>query len=286
MLTELEHHSNLVPWQLLTQEKDADLEFVAIDDDGRLNHRLVRGAAAHAAQAGRLHAGLERPGHDQPGARDDRDGPRRRRAGAGRWRAGRAARAGRRPGARRRLLSSSPATRRSGPPGSGALWARRELLEAMPPFLAGGEMILEVHLRRTEFNDVPYKFEAGTPDIAAAIGLGAALEYLKDTRHGDGPRARARPDRVRARGPAARRAGHPHLRATLDLASAPASSHSTCQASIRTTWRRCSTARRSPCAPATTARCRSTSGSARRPRCGQASTSTTTATTSTGWPTA
>jgi len=66
-----------------------------------------------------------------------------------------------------------------GPPGSGALWARRELLEAMPPFLAGGDMILEVHLRRTEFNRVPHKFEAGTPHIGAAIGLGAAVEYLK-----------------------------------------------------------------------------------------------------------
>ena len=65
-----------------------------------------------------------------------------------------------------------------GPPGSGALWARRELLEEMPPFMGGGEMIREVHLRRATFNEVPYKFEAGTPDVAAAIGLGAALEYL------------------------------------------------------------------------------------------------------------
>ena len=75
--------------------------------------------------------------------------------------------------------TSSPATRSLAPPGSGALWARRELLESMPPFLAGGEMIREVHLRRTEFNDVPWKFEAGTPDIGAAIGLGAALTYLE-----------------------------------------------------------------------------------------------------------
>ncbi|HEY7590686.1 MAG TPA: aminotransferase class V-fold PLP-dependent enzyme, partial [Candidatus Limnocylindrales bacterium] len=66
------------------------------------------------------------------------------------------------------------------PTGSGALWARRELLEAMPPFMAGGEMIREVHLRRSEWNEVPWKFEAGTPDIAAAIGLGAAAEYLMD----------------------------------------------------------------------------------------------------------
>ena len=65
-----------------------------------------------------------------------------------------------------------------GPPGSGALWARREILEEMPPFMGGGEMIREVNLRHTTFNDVPFKFEAGTPDIAAAIGLGAALDYL------------------------------------------------------------------------------------------------------------
>jgi cysteine desulfurase / selenocysteine lyase len=65
-----------------------------------------------------------------------------------------------------------------GPTGSGALWARRELLEAMPPFLAGGEMIREVHLRRSTFNSIPWKFEAGTPAIAEEIGLGAAAEYL------------------------------------------------------------------------------------------------------------
>src|SRR5512132_745008 len=64
------------------------------------------------------------------------------------------------------------------PTGSGALWARRELLEAMPPFLAGGELIREVHLRRSVWNEVPWKFEAGTPDISAEIGLGAAADYL------------------------------------------------------------------------------------------------------------
>ena len=56
---------------------------------------------------------------------------------------------------------------------------RDEILDAMPPFMGGGEMIREVHLRNATFNEVPYKFEAGTPDIAAAIGLGAALEYLE-----------------------------------------------------------------------------------------------------------
>ena len=69
-------------------------------------------------------------------------------------------------------------TKMLGPMGSGALWARRELLEAMPPFLSGGEMIREVHLRRSDFNDIPWKFEAGTPAVGDAIGLGVAAEYL------------------------------------------------------------------------------------------------------------
>src|SRR5258706_13566474 len=63
-----------------------------------------------------------------------------------------------------------------GPTGSGALWARRELLEAIAPFLAGGEMIREGHLRRSTFKDIPWKFEGRTPDLPAPIGLGAAAE--------------------------------------------------------------------------------------------------------------
>jgi cysteine desulfurase/selenocysteine lyase len=65
-----------------------------------------------------------------------------------------------------------------GPTGSGALYGRKELLEAMPPFLGGGEMIRTVTFERTTFNDVPYKFEAGTPPIAQAIALGAAVDFL------------------------------------------------------------------------------------------------------------
>jgi len=177
VLTELEHHSNLVPWQLLAQEKDADLEFVAIDDDGvliqrsyevllRTRPRLVAFnqvsnglgtinptremiAAAHEAGALVLIDGAQAVPHGPVDVQAlDADFY---------------------------VFSGHKAL---GPPGSGALWARRELLEEMPPFLGGGEMIREVHLRRTTFNDVPWKFEAGTPDIAAAIGLGAALEYL------------------------------------------------------------------------------------------------------------
>ena len=65
-----------------------------------------------------------------------------------------------------------------GPSGIGALWARRQLLEEMPPFLTGGSMIIRVTLEGAEWNEVPYKFEAGTPAIVEAIGLGAAIDYL------------------------------------------------------------------------------------------------------------
>ena len=65
-----------------------------------------------------------------------------------------------------------------GPTGTGALWARREHLQAMPPFLGGGEMIKEVRFDGTVFNDAPHKFEAGTPNIAGFVGLGAAVDYL------------------------------------------------------------------------------------------------------------
>jgi len=66
-----------------------------------------------------------------------------------------------------------------GPTGTGGLWAKREHLEAMPPFLGGGEMIKEVRFEKTIFNDPPHKFEAGTPNIAGVIGLGAAVDYLE-----------------------------------------------------------------------------------------------------------
>ncbi len=177
VLTELEHHSNLIPWQLLAQEKDADLEFVAIDDQGRLNQesyevllrtrpRLVALTAvsnalgtinpvrmmveqAHAVGALVLVDAAQAVPHGHVDVQA--------------W------------GADFVVFSGHKVL---GPTGSGALWARRELLEAMPPFMGGGEMIREVHLRRATWNDVPWKFEAGTPDVAAAIGLGAAVRYL------------------------------------------------------------------------------------------------------------
>jgi len=177
VLTELEHHSNLVPWQLLAQEKDADLEFVPFDAEGHLNldswevllrtrPRLVAFThksnalgslspvrqmvqQAHAAGALVLVDGAQAVPHLPVDVQDI--------------------------GADFYVFSGHKVL---APTGSGALWARRELLEAMPPFLSGGEMISSVHLRHTTFNEIPHKFEAGTPDIAAAIGLGAAVDYL------------------------------------------------------------------------------------------------------------
>ena len=178
VLTEMEHHANLVPWQLLVQEKDGDLEFIPITDDGilrldvfevllRLKPRLVAFThvsntlgtinpvremteMAHAAGALVLVDGAQAVPHvpvDVQALGCD--------------------------------FYAFSGHKMLGPMGSGALWARRELLEAMPPFLAGGEMIREVHLRRSEFNDIPWKFEAGTPAVGDAIGLGVAAEYLE-----------------------------------------------------------------------------------------------------------
>ncbi len=177
VLTEMEHHANLVPWQILVQEQDGDLEFIPITDDGvlrldvfevllRLKPKLVAfthvsntlgtinpvvemTAMAHAAGALVLIDGAQAVPHVPVDVQA---------IGAD--------------------FYAFSGHKMLGPTGSGALWARRELLEAMPPFLAGGEMIREVHLRRSTFNDIPWKFEAGTPDIAAEIGLGAAAEYL------------------------------------------------------------------------------------------------------------
>jgi cysteine desulfurase / selenocysteine lyase len=177
VLTEMEHHANLVPWQLLVQEKDGDLEFIPITDDGvlrlevfehllKLRPKLV--AFTHVSNTlGTINPVVEmtRLAHEA-GALVLVDGA--------------------------QAVPHVPVDVQAigcdfyafsghkmlGPTGSGALWARRELLEAMPPFLAGGEMIREVHLRRSDFNAIPWKFEAGTPDIAAEIGLGVAAEYL------------------------------------------------------------------------------------------------------------
>ena len=85
-----------------------------------------------------------------------------------------------------------------GPTGVGVLWGRRELLAAMRPFLGGGEMIEIVGREQATYNVLPWKYEAGTPNIADVIAFGAAIDYLSALGHGARPRARGRADDVRA----------------------------------------------------------------------------------------
>jgi cysteine desulfurase/selenocysteine lyase len=176
--TEMEHHANLVPWQQLTAETGATLEYVSITDDGRLDvadlrRRLERGpklvAISHVSNAlGTINpvGELVRLAHDA-GALALVDAA--------------------------QSVPHMPVSvvelgadflafsghKMLGPSGIGGLWARRSLLDAMPPFMTGGSMISRVTLSGTTWNEVPWKFEAGTPAIAEAIGLAAAVDYLE-----------------------------------------------------------------------------------------------------------
>jgi cysteine desulfurase/selenocysteine lyase len=178
LLTEMEHHANLVPWQILAAEKDCVLDFIQVADDGTLRleglNRLltphtrlfaftaasnVLGTlnpvkeltqAAHRVGALVLVDGAQSVPHLAVNVQQlDID------------------------------FMAFSAHKMLGPTGIGALWGRRELLSAMPPFLGGGDMIREVHLRSFKPSELPWKFEAGTPAIAEAIGFGAAVDYLE-----------------------------------------------------------------------------------------------------------
>ena len=171
VLTEMEHHSNIVPWQLLCQEVGAELRYLEVDDEGRICARPARRASGRRPRAARRRRPrLQRPRHDQPG-RGDR-------------------RAARTRPARSSLVDGSQAVpqmpvdvgaigadfyawtghKAYGPTGVGVLHGRRELLEAMPPFLGGGDMISSVDFHESRFAELPGKFEAGTSPIAEAVG--------------------------------------------------------------------------------------------------------------------
>jgi len=176
ILTEMEHHSNLVPWQMLASELNLRLEFIPVTRDGLLDleeYRRLLGlsprfvsftgmsnvvgtitpvkdiiALAHKAGALTLVDGAQSVPHLPINVQDlDAD-----------------------------FLAFS-AHKMLGPTGIGILYGKENLLEAMPPFLGGGDMIKKVFLRTFTPNDLPHKFEAGTPAIAEAIGLGAAVDY-------------------------------------------------------------------------------------------------------------
>ncbi len=177
ILTIMEHHSNIVPWQLLAQEKDAQVEFIKLDRDGMLRdeevHELIDektkivcmtqasnvlgtinpvkeiAKAAHRVDALFLVDAAQSVPHMRVDARDvDCD------------------------------FMAFSGHKMLGPTGIGVLYGKSEHLEAMPPFLGGGEMIKEVHTTGASWNDLPYKFEAGTPNVSGAIGLGVAIDYL------------------------------------------------------------------------------------------------------------
>lgn len=178
VLTLLEHHSNIVPWQIITAERGATIRYVDIDDDGRLrldqlDHYLRTervklvgvthvanalgtinpvaeiAARAHAAGALVLVDGAQSVPHMPVDVQAlDIDF----------------------------LVFSGH--KMLGPMGIGVLWGRREILEAMPPFLGGGDMIREVTTCGSTWADLPAKFEAGTPSVGDAVGLGAAIDYL------------------------------------------------------------------------------------------------------------
>jgi cysteine desulfurase / selenocysteine lyase len=177
VLTEMEHHSNIVPWQLLCQEREAELAYVPVLDDGQLDldelDRLLERspklvAVAHVSNVlGTINpvASIVRRAHDA-GAVVLIDGA--------------------------QAVPQLPVDLQAidadfyawtghkayGPTGIGVLHGRRELLEAMPPFIGGGHMIRTVGANESTWADLPWKFEAGTSQIAEAIGLGAAVDWI------------------------------------------------------------------------------------------------------------
>ncbi len=177
LLSRMEHHANIVPWQLIAERTGATIKVAEIHEDGRLDLDAL--SAAMTAEVKLL--GLTHVSNVLGTVNPVRE----------------ICREARRRGIVSVIDGSQAAPHRAldipslgcdfyaitghkmcGPTGTGALWARREHLAAMPPFLGGGEMIKEVRFEGTVFNDPPHRFEAGTPNIAGHIGLGAAVDYL------------------------------------------------------------------------------------------------------------
>lgn len=178
LITEFEHHSNIVPWQMLAQEKNCNLEYVGMDEDGyfdlveyqeliNLNrvklvsisqmsnvlgtivpiNRIIK--MAHERGIPVLVDAAQSVPHMEVDVQEmDCE-----------------------------FLAFS-AHKMLGPTGVGVLYVKREILASMPPFLGGGDMIKEVDKFNTSYNELPYKFEAGTPNIADVVGFGASIDYL------------------------------------------------------------------------------------------------------------
>jgi cysteine desulfurase/selenocysteine lyase len=180
LITQMEHHANLVPWQVLCHERGAQLRYLEVDEHGelsldQLDAELARGdvrlvAFAHVSNVlGTINPVAE-------------IAARARAAGAVSLVDGAQA-VPQLPvdvGALGADFYAWTGHKALGPTGIGVLHGRAELLERMPPFLTGGDMIASVDFESATWNELPYKFEAGTPPIAEAVGLGAAVDYLDE----------------------------------------------------------------------------------------------------------
>lgn len=176
--TEYEHHSNIVPWQLLTKEKGAKLEYIGIDDNGelildQLDSYLATGKVKLVTFSQMSNVLGTITNTDEIIKRCKKAGVKTLIDGAQSV-----------PHMKVDLSKlgcdffAFSAHKMLGPTGVGVLWVRKEILETMQPFHGGGDMIREVHKYETTWNDLPYKFEAGTPNIADVIGFSAAIDYL------------------------------------------------------------------------------------------------------------
>ena len=177
VLTEMEHHANIVPWHMLAAERGLTIRWIPVDEDGRLAlddlGRLVAGAKLVAVTCMSNVLGTLNPISDIAEAAH--------RAGAVVVADG-AQSVPHLPTDVTELgvdFLAFSSHKMLGPTGIGVLWGRGDLLEELPPFLGGGEMILDVRKDGFTPNDIPWRFEAGTPPITEAIGLGAAVDYLR-----------------------------------------------------------------------------------------------------------
>ena len=177
VLSIMEHHSNIVPWHFLRERHGAVIKWAPVDDEGNFLIDEFEKLLTAAHQAGRDHADVECARHHRAGQGSREDRPRPRHSGAGRRQPGRGASGDRRAGHRRDFYVFT-GHKLYGPTGIGVLYAKHEHLVAMRPYNGGGEMIREVARDWVTYGDPPHKFEAGTPAIVEAVGLGAAIDYV------------------------------------------------------------------------------------------------------------
>jgi cysteine desulfurase / selenocysteine lyase len=177
LITEMEHHSNIVPWQLLTERTGAKLRWFGLTDDGLLDLSNIEELITERTKVVALTWVSNMLGTVNPVAEIAR-----RAHEVGAVVLVDAAQAVpqmpvdvQASGADFLVFTGHKVT---GPTGIGVLWGRREVLEQLPPFLGGGEMIATVSMERSTYADIPSRFEAGTPPIVEAVGLGAAVDYL------------------------------------------------------------------------------------------------------------